>query len=166
MHSQSSPKIIFVMGVSGSGKSSVGQLLATALSIPFIDADDHHPASNIEKMSQGIPLDDRDRGPWLEQLNQIAQAHLSTGCVMACSALKEKYRVQLGKGIKPHVIWVYLKGTYDQIFERMSQRTGHFMGASMLRSQFATLEEPKNALYIDITASPSQIIQHITSQIT
>ena len=106
-------KVIFVMGVSGSGKSSIGQLLANELSIPFIDADDHHPPSNIKKMSQGIPLQDSDRFPWLDILHEIAVKHIGSGCVIACSALKEIYRTQLNKSIESSVEWIYLKGSYD-----------------------------------------------------
>ena len=156
-------KVIFIMGVSGSGKSSIGQLLANELSIPFIDADDHHPPSNIKKMSQGIPLQDSDRFPWLDILHEIAVKHIGSGCVIACSALKEIYRTQLNKSIESSVEWIYLKGSYDLIFERMNSREGHFMGAEMLKSQFDTLEAPKNAIDIDIANSPTVIIEKIKS---
>ena len=154
-------KVIFIMGVSGSGKTSVGQLLANELSIPFIDADDHHPPSNIKKMSEGIPLKDKDREPWLDRLHEIAVEHISSGCVIACSALKEIYRKRLSQSIEPSVSWIYLKGSYDLIFERMNNRAGHFMGAEMLKSQFETLEEPQNAIIIDIAGSPKVIIKNI-----
>ena len=153
------------MGVSGSGKTSIGQLLARELSIPFIDADDHHPASNIEKMSQGIPLNDNDRKPWLDQLNKIARSHLDTGCVIGCSALKEDYRRRLSDSIESHVLWVYLQGSYEQIFERMKKRQDHFMGADMLRSQFDTLEEPGDAVNMDIADAPEVMVQKIKSHI-
>ena len=149
------------MGVSGSGKTSVGQLLANKLSIPFIDADDHHPQSNIQKMSQGIPLVDSDRMPWLDILHGIAVNHIGVGCVIACSALKEIYRKQLSQSIEKNIEWVYLKGNYDLIFERMSNRANHFMSAEMLKSQFETLEEPQNAICIDISDKPAIIVQQL-----
>jgi carbohydrate kinase (thermoresistant glucokinase family) len=157
-------KIIFIMGVSGSGKTVLGHLLAKELSVPFIDADDHHPASNIEKMSLGAPLNDQDRMPWLEQLNQIAIKHLGTGGVIACSALKKDYRRRLTDGISStDVQWVYLQGTYEQISLRMKNRQGHFMKPVMLRSQFEALEEPDDALTINISDTPEDIIKSIKS---
>ena len=158
-------KVIFIIGVSGCGKSSVGKLLADEIAIPFIDADDHHPLSNIEKMSNGIPLNDSDRMPWLDDLNEIALKHLDTGCVIACSALKEKYRARLNKSSQPNFAWVYLKGDYELIFDRMSKRKGHFMDAEMLKSQFETLEEPENAIVIDIADSLELITKRIKSQL-
>lgn len=163
MNSELTTRIIFVIGVSGSGKSSVGRLLAEDLAMPFVDADDHHPTENIEKMSRGIPLEDEDRRPWIERLNQIAKVHLDSGCIIACSALKETYRDLLSSSIESKVRWVYLKGTYDQIFERMKQRQDHFMEAHMLKSQFDTLEEPENALTVDITDTPKEMVAHIVS---
>ncbi|MEZ4687017.1 MAG: NADP-dependent phosphogluconate dehydrogenase [Bacteroidia bacterium] len=159
-------KIIFIIGVSGSGKTTVGRMLATALSVPFIDADDHHPATNVEKMSRGIPLNDADREPWLDALHRIAQEHIGSGCVIACSALKEDYRKRLAHSIGEHVQWVYLKGSYDQIFERMQKRKGHFMESAMLKSQFDALEEPKHAIRVDIIDSPERIVQHIQLQLS
>ncbi len=153
------------MGVSGSGKTSVGQLLANELSVPFIDADDHHPPSNIKKMSRGIPLDDSDREPWLDQLNKIALDHINSGCVIGCSALKEVYRSRLIQSIASNVNWIYLKGSYDLIFDRMNKREDHFMDPKMLRSQFETLEEPENAINIDITNSPELIVKNIKSHL-
>lgn len=166
-------KVIFIMGVSGSGKTSVGQLLAKELAVPFIDADDHHPLSNIEKMSQGIPLTDSDRIPWLDQLHKIALNHLNSdlnsdlnsSCVIACSALKKKYRSRLNQSIESKTSWVYLKGTFDQIFERMKNREGHFMKAEMLQSQFETLEEPENAIVMDIADLPEIITQKIKTHL-
>ena len=156
-------KVIFIMGVSGSGKTSVGRLLANELSVPFIDADDHHPPSNIEKMSQGTPLTDSDREPWLDRLHEIALDHINSGCIIACSALKEVYRRRLIHSIESNVLWVYLKGSYDLIFERMKNREDHFMDAKMLRSQFETLEEPENAINIDIADTMEGIVQKIKS---
>ena len=148
------------MGVSGSGKSTVGQLVADKLSMPFIDADDHHLPSSIEKMAQGIPLSDKDRMPWLTAINNLAIEHLdlSSGAVIACSALKKKYRTQLNQSIETNVNWIYLKGDYDLIFERMKTRSDHFMGASMLKSQFEILQEPKDAITVDIAGSLSNVV--------
>ncbi|MCL4105623.1 UNVERIFIED_CONTAM: hypothetical protein GTU68_057498 [Idotea baltica] len=145
------------MGVSGSGKSSVGQLLADQLGLVFIDADDHHPTSNIEKMKLGIPLTDEDRFPWLTRLQQLAVDHLETGCVIACSALKESYRMWLSKSIEDKTIWIYLKGHCDLISQRIQDRKGHFMKGHMLKSQFEALEEPKDAVVIEIT-DPLEVI--------
>lgn len=149
------------MGVSGSGKSSVGELLSNVLSVPFIDADDHHPKANIEKMSKGIPLNDSDRMPWLDALHTIAEKHLDTGCVIACSALKEQYRTRLSQSIEPDTVWIYLQGSYEQIYERMNARKGHFMDSGMLKSQFEALEEPKNAIIIDIADSLKDIVKNL-----
>lgn len=153
------------MGVSGSGKTSVGQLLANELTIPFIDADDYHPPANIEKMSQGIPLNDSDREPWLDALHETATKHRSPGCVIACSALKEAYRKRLMQSIESNILLIYLKGSYEQIFERMRKRKNHFMDAAMLKSQFEALEEPDNAVNIDIINSPEIIVQKIKTYI-
>lgn len=158
-------KVLFVMGVSGSGKSLIGNQLAQELDIPFIDADDHHPEANIQKMAEGIPLNDEDRIPWLSTLNQLAREKYTKGCVIACSALKEDYRLRLMKSIESRTIWIYLRGSYDQIFERMSKREGHYMGANMLQSQFDALEEPENVITMSITDSPNVMIAKIKEAI-
>ncbi len=158
-------KVIFVMGVSGAGKTSIGQLLAKNLHVDFIDADDHHPTSNIEKMSAGIPLTDEDRLPWLDNLHQIAKNHLNIGGVITCSALKEKYRDRLSRSIQDEIVWIYLKGSYDLIYKRMQNRNHHFMDAAMLKSQFETLEEPKDAIEIDIVDAPEIIVEKIINEI-
>ncbi len=158
-------KVVFVMGVSGSGKSVIGNQLAQELGLPFVDADDHHPEVNIKKMAQGIPLNDNDRIPWLNRLNQLAKVEYTQGCVIACSALKEDYRLRLMNSIESRTIWIYLKGSYDQIFERMNKRVDHFMGANMLQSQFDTLEEPANAITISIADSPEIMIAKIREAI-
>ena len=157
--------IIFVMGVSGAGKTVIGRLLANDLNIPFIDADDHHPFSNIEKMKQGIPLDDADRMPWLDRLYALSLDHAKKGCVIACSSLKESYRKRLTKTNKRMVQWVYLKGSFDLIYNRIQKRKGHFMAPQLLKSQFDTLEEPTEAITIDITVSPQAIVQQIKEKI-
>ncbi len=164
MRLQKGPLVIFVMGVSGSGKSTIARMLSEALGLEFVEGDDHHPASNIDKMASGTPLTDEDRWPWLAALNQVALQHQEDGCVIACSALKESYRQVLGQNltIKPH--WLYLKGDYDLIYERMQKRE-HFMDATMLQSQFDALEEPKEAIIVDISGSPELVIQKIKNEI-
>lgn len=144
------------MGVSGSGKTTVGKLLSKQTGIPFFDADDFHSTANIEKMKAGVPLTDEDRASWLQSLNQLAKENQTTGAVIACSALKETYRQQLADGLR-HVRWVYLKGSYALIHERMLQRPHHYFSAAMLQSQFDILEEPSDAWVFDVQEEPNRI---------
>ncbi|MDT5091378.1 MAG: gluconokinase [Mycobacterium sp.] len=130
---------IVVMGVSGSGKSTVGAALAQRLRVPFADADDFHPEANVEKMTAGIALNDDDRYPWLEIIGDWLADHVDSGGVMSCSALKRKYRDQLRKHC-PTTEFVHLSGSPEVIAKRQASRPGHFMPASLLASQFATLE--------------------------
>ena len=153
--------IVIVMGVVGSGKTTVGQLLARQLGWEFADADDFHPASNVEKIRHGIPLDDSDREPWLDRLRQaivewIAQRR---NVVLACSALKRSYRGKLQAG--PEVRFVYLKGSAALIAERLRSRHGHFADEKILASQLADLQEPESALAVDIAATPAQVVSQI-----
>ncbi|SFJ57074.1 NADP-dependent phosphogluconate dehydrogenase [Olleya namhaensis] len=159
-------KVIFIMGVSGCGKSTVGKLLAQELDIPFFDGDDFHPEANIKKMSNGQPLNDDDRQGWLETLNDLAKKQLTeNSCVIVCSALKQKYRDTLSLHIKTETKWVYLSGSFDQIFERLNSRDNHFMPSELLKSQFDTLEEPKDALRVDIGLTPENIIKTIKHEL-
>ncbi|WP_272023792.1 NADP-dependent phosphogluconate dehydrogenase [Olleya namhaensis] len=159
-------KVIFIMGVSGCGKSTVGKLLAQELDIPFFDGDDFHPEANIKKMSNGQPLNDDDRQGWLETLNDLAKQQLTkNSCVIVCSALKQKYRDTLSLHIKTETKWVYLSGSFDQIFERLNSRDNHFMPSELLKSQFDTLEEPTDALKIDIGLTPENIIKTIKNEL-
>jgi gluconokinase len=155
-------RFFIVMGVSGCGKSSVGKSLAQSLGWDFYDADDFHPPENVAKMASGIPLDDSDRAPWLASLNELISSSLKADHpgVLACSALKERYRQQLMNGNEGVQI-IYLKGSYDLIWSRMEKRTDHYMKPHMLKSQFETLEEPTNALTIDISMSLDDIVQEI-----
>jgi gluconokinase len=155
-------RFFIVMGVSGSGKTEVGRSLAQHLGWDFYDADDFHPADNITKMAAGIPLDDSDRAPWLASLHELISTSLKKDQpgVLACSALKERYRQQLLAG-NDDVQLVYLKGSYELIWSRMSARKDHYMKPHMLRSQFETLEEPGNALVIDISNSIEGILRDI-----
>ena len=157
---------IIVMGVSGCGKSSVGKLLAEKLGWDFYDADDFHPPVNVKKMADGIPLDDSDRAPWLALLHELISSSLKQNQpgVLACSALKERYRQQLIEG-NENVQLVYLKGSYDLIWSRMSARREHYMQPEMLQSQFDALEEPVNALTMDISGPVDDISSKVLEQI-
>jgi carbohydrate kinase (thermoresistant glucokinase family) len=158
--------IIFLMGVSGSGKSTLGSRLADRLGIPFADGDDFHPEANVRKMSAGIPLEDTDRWPWLEAINRYArQESEKQGAVIACSALKESYRRRLSAGLEGPVYWFYLAGSFALIRDRLAARAGHFMPAGLLRSQFDTLEEPHEAIRLDIAQSPETLLQDILNHL-
>ncbi|NEO86388.1 MAG: gluconokinase [Spirulina sp. SIO3F2] len=152
------------MGVSGCGKSTVGQALADRLGWPFYDGDDFHPAANIEKMAQGIPLMDSDRFPWLESIHQHIAHCQQTGkaAVLACSALKHIYRQQL-RGDLNNIFIVYLQGGFDLIRARLQARHGHFMKADLLHSQFADLEEPQDAIAVDIDQPLNAMIATIVA---
>ena len=157
--------IVIVMGVSGSGKSTVGISLASRLGIPFADGDDFHPEANIAKMAAGQPLNDKDRQGWLERLSIFIRRSDQTGVVLACSALKEKYRILLREDVEKKMIWVYLKGSYKEILERMQARSDHFMPSALLKSQFDTLEEPDYALKVSISKPPEEIVAEIMEKI-
>lgn len=150
------------MGVSGSGKSVVGCALASKLGWDFYDADDFHSPANIAKMEAGIPLDDADRAPWLAALQALITSCLDTNRpgVLACSALKERYRQQLLAG-NLGVQIVYLRGSYDLVWSRMAARAGHYMKPTLLQSQFDALEEPQDALVMDITLPLDEIVARI-----
>jgi gluconokinase len=153
--------VIILMGVTASGKTTVGRLLAAALGYHFYDADDFHPQSNIDKMRRGIPLDDADRLPWLEALRHLVCACVAehADAVLACSALKEAYQRYLL--VDPLVRLVYLRADRDLIRRRLLQRRGHFMNPQLLESQFATLEEPKQGIWIDAQLTPEEIVSAI-----
>jgi gluconokinase len=154
-------KIIFIMGVSGSGKSTVGSGLAKALGRPFFDGDDFHPATNIKKMKRGEPLNDGDREGWLQTLNQLALQHLQYGAIIGCSALKSSYRDILRHGLGASYKFVYLEGSSQLIHERMRLRSNHFMPPELLSSQFKILQPPKDALTVTIDKTPEDIVNHI-----
>ena len=157
---------IIVMGVAGCGKTTVGKALAEHLGWDFYDADNFHPPENIAKMANGIPLDDLDRAPWLASLHDLISSCLkrSQPGVLACSALRERYRRQLLEG-NEDVQLVYLKGSYDLIWSRMEKRTDHYMKPQMLQSQFDALEEPTNALIVDISMSIDDLVQATLNQV-
>lgn len=157
-------KCIIVMGVSGSGKSSVGARVAQIIGAKFIDGDDLHPRANIQKMASGTPLDDEDRAPWLERIRDAAYSleQKNEVGVIVCSALKRQYRDQLREG-NESVLFLFLDGSQSLILERMRARKGHFMLEGMVQSQFETLERPDGeagVIHIDIDGSFEQIVDH------
>jgi len=157
--------VIVVVGVAGSGKTTVGTILAAAMKCPFLEGDSLHPKENIDKMSHGIPLTDADRGPWLSAIHARILDYFERGqdLVVGCSALKQAYRRVLATGIP--ITWVYLKGSPVLIRSRLKHRLNHFMKADLLASQFDALEEPDDALVVDVSEPPSVIVEHILSQL-
>lgn len=155
---KTSPGQFIVMGVSGCGKSAVAKLLAAQTHGEFIDGDDFHPPGNKAKMAAGIPLTDEDRWGWLDILNRELRSHVGTGrpLFLACSALRQVYRDRLSAGIST-LRFIYLKGSKEVIRERMESRKNHFMPPALLDSQFATLEEPLDAIVVDI-ANPLEAV--------
>lgn len=153
--------VIVVMGATGSGKTTIGSLLAKRLGWEFTDADEFHSAANKAKMHTGIPLTDADRLPWLETIHQEIQKWLAQGrsVALACSALKQSYRDLLWRG--PEVHFVYLKGSYELIAERLRTRHGHFADEHILAGQFADLQEPTDAVTVDISPTPEKIVDEI-----
>lgn len=153
--------VILLMGVTGAGKTTVGQLLAQQLGWKFVDGDEFHPVANVEKMRNGIPLTDADREPWLDALGEVISDAVSSkqNMILASSALKQRYRERLQIGAE--VKLVYLKGSRELITDRLKNRHGHFATASLLTGQFADLEEPRDALAVDINSSPEQIASSI-----
>ncbi|MDN3202910.1 gluconokinase [Algoriphagus sediminis] len=148
--------LIIVTGVSGTGKTTIGHMISSHLEIPFFDADDFHTKENIAKMSNGIPLTDEDRIPWLERLADQLEFHKDKGgAVLGCSALKEAYRKVLAKSNE--IIWIHLIGSEDLIWERMKKRKNHYMKASMLSSQFEIWEKPSEGICLSIDESPEAI---------
>jgi gluconokinase len=146
--------IVLLMGVSGVGKTTLGEALAQELGWRFLDADDYHPPQNVAKMAAGTPLDDRDRGPWLARINEELLKIQSEGrsAVLACSALKESYRQRLTLGLEDWKL-AYLHGAFDLIHSRLRERRHRYMPAALLQSQFETLEPPRDAIAVDVAAS-------------
>jgi gluconokinase len=157
--------IVVLMGVAGSGKSTIGPMLAAALGCPFLEGDSLHDPANVEKMSRGIPLTDADRQPWLAAIHARLRDAFTRGedLVAACSALTQASRSVLGAGIP--IAWVYLKGSPEVLQSRLEHRTGHYMKAGMLASQLEALEEPSDAIVADISQAPADIVQHILTEL-
>jgi len=160
--------VVIIFGVSGAGKTTIGQLLAEELGWRFYEADDFHSQANIDKMHQGVPLTDEDRWPWLENLGEVIKRCLAAGenAVLACSALKEAYRRRLR--VNADAKLVFLRGDYELIANQLRQRRGHFMNPALLQSQFADLEgaQPtEGAVVIQLGRSPGELVQEIKSKL-
>lgn len=157
--------ILLVMGTTGSGKSTVGEMLAQRLGWVFLEADNFHSAANKEKMHLGIPLSDADRAPWLEAIHSelLRQKELGHNVVLACSALKQEYRDELRAKLEMQV--VYLKGSEAVLRSHIEGRHGHFAGESLLPSQLATLEEPTDALVVDVSRTPEEIVDEVCARL-
>ncbi|MFF5969564.1 gluconokinase [Streptomyces collinus] len=156
--SHDSAPLVVVMGVSGSGKTTVGRLLARRLGVPYAEGDDFHPAANVEKMRAGHPLDDTDRRPWLEEIARWLAGHADSGGVVTCSALKRRYRDRLVSAA-PRTLFLHLDGSPELIAERITARQGHFMAPQLLRTQFADLEpmgEDEAGAAIPIDGTPEE----------
>lgn len=153
------------MGPAGSGKTTVGELLAAQLGWEFVDGDSFHSPANIEKMAHGIPLDDNDRIPWLNSIREAMEQWIAQrrNVVLACSALKRSYREILQ--FSPDVKLVYLKGSYELLRQRLHSRQGHYATEQLLASQFADLQEPADAITIDVSRSPEEIVAEIRKQL-
>ncbi|MFG1672072.1 gluconokinase [Streptomyces sp. Y7] len=155
----STPHVVVVMGVAGTGKTTIGPLLAARLGVPYAEGDDFHPQANIAKMSAGVPLDDDDRWPWLDAIGTWAHERAGLGGVVSCSALKRSYRDRL-RAEAPGVVFVHLSGDRALIEDRMAHRQGHFMPTALLDSQFATLQPlqaDEAGVAVDVTGSPEEI---------
>ncbi|MBI0379413.1 gluconokinase [Streptomyces albiflaviniger] len=161
------PQVVVVMGVSGTGKTTVGPLLAEELGVPYAEADDFHPPANIAKMSAGIPLDDDDRRPWLDAIGAWAHPHAEGGGVVSCSALKRMYRDRL-RSAAPGIVFLHLTGDRELIAERMKERKGHFFSGDLLDSQLATLEPLQPDEYgvaVDVSPEPDAITERAAAEL-
>ena len=156
---------VVITGVAGSGKTTVGKLLAHDLGWPFHEGDDYHPAANVEKLRRGEALTDTDRQPWLDALREVIQSAVENGeqAVLACSALKRRYREHLR--VNEQVVFVHLAATPELIEHRLQQRKGHFMNPSLLKSQFATLETAQDELSLDASLPPAVLVRQLRNSL-
>ncbi|MCT4356623.1 gluconokinase [Streptomyces sp. Je 1-79] len=157
--SPTAPQVVVVMGVAGTGKTTIGPLVADALGVPYAEGDDFHPAANVAKMAAGVPLDDADRGPWLDAIGAWAHGREGLGGVVSSSALKRIYRDRL-RAAAPGVVFLHLTGDRELIERRMTERKGHFMPTALLDSQFATLEplgDDEAGVAVDVSGAPEEI---------
>ncbi|MFJ3233210.1 gluconokinase [Streptomyces sp. NPDC086787] len=155
------PQVVAVMGVAGTGKTTIAPLLAARLGVPYAEGDDFHPRANIDKMSAGVPLDDADRWPWLDAVGAWADGRRGLGGVVSCSALKRSYRDRL-RATAPGIVFVHLTGSRPLVEERMARRHGHFMPTALLDSQFATLQPlqaDEAGVAVDVSGSPEEITE-------
>ncbi|WP_329397436.1 gluconokinase [Streptomyces melanogenes] len=155
----STPHVVVVMGVAGTGKTTIGPLVAAALGVPYAEGDDFHPAANVAKMSAGVPLDDDDRWPWLDAIGRWAHGRAGLGGVVSSSALKRAYRDRL-RAAAPGLVFLHLTGDRELIERRMGERRGHFMPTALLDSQFATLqplEADEAGVAVDVAGTPEDI---------
>lgn len=161
------PRILLLMGVAGSGKTTIGRQAAAALCWPYFEADDFHSAANKDKMARGIPLNDDDRAPWLAALRARMDEVRAAGgsAVFTCSALKEKYRQVLVGGAEAVTVLVYLSGDFATILERVGRRQGHYLKADLVKSQFEALEPPQGALALDVQLPPAEIVRAILAHL-
>ena len=158
--------IVIICGVSGTGKTTIGQLVADKMMLPFYDADDFHPASNVKKMQNGVALNDLDRQPWLELLSsELNSWESNLGAVLACSALKEYYREILSSQCTNNINWVCLNGSHRLLRERLNSREGHYFNPQLLDSQLNSLELPNYGWLIDVQSPPSEIVKDICQRL-
>ena len=155
--------IVVLMGVSGAGKTTIGALLAGRLGVPFIEGDDYHPPANVAKMARGVPLEDEDRWPWLDRLNELLKSQ--PDAVLACSALKDAYRTRLLAGVSDACL-VHLHGDEALIAGRLKERRHRYMPASLLQSQLAILEPPRRAIVVDVAGDPASCVEAIVRALT
>ena len=159
-------KMIFIIGVSGCGKTTIAKQLSKKINIPFLEGDSFHPKENINKMSTGEALTDQDRLPWLKKINNGIRSHSEKGCIIACSALKLAYRKVLSKSLdQKKVIWFYLKGNKNLISNRLKLRKNHFMPYSLLASQFDVLEETKELISVSIDQTEEEVLDAIIKKL-
>ncbi|EGX59056.1 gluconokinase [Streptomyces zinciresistens K42] len=162
------PQVVVVMGVAGTGKTTIGALLATRLGVPYAEGDDFHASANIAKMTAGVPLDDDDRWPWLDAIGAWAHGRAGLGGVVSCSALKRAYRDRL-RAAAPDVVFVHLAGDRAVVEDRMSHRQGHFMPTALLDSQFATLQPlgaDEAGVVVDVSGGPEEIAGRAAEALT